>query len=84
MSEETTQIEHTTDEHYAMHKDELDYQFAVRAMQEARRVAYPSIGDQLDALFKAGVFPPAMAAEIQAVKDAYPKPPMKTADNTNV
>lgn len=35
---------------------------------------YPAIGDQLDALFHAGVFPPEMAAQIQAVKDKYPKP----------
>lgn len=34
---------------------------------------YPSIGDQLDALFKAGVFPEEMAAQIQAIKDKYPK-----------
>ncbi len=34
---------------------------------------YPSIGDQLDALFHAGVFPAEMAAQIQAVKDKYPK-----------
>lgn len=34
---------------------------------------YPPIGDQLDALFKAGVFPADMAAAIQAVKDKYPK-----------
>jgi hypothetical protein len=34
---------------------------------------YPAIGDQLDALFKAGVFPADMAATIQAVKDKYPK-----------
>ena len=38
------------------------------------RVAeYPSIGDQLDALFHAGVFPADMAARIQAIKDKYPK-----------
>ena len=36
--------------------------------------AYPPIGDQLDALFKAGAFPDDMAAQIQAVKDANPKP----------
>jgi hypothetical protein len=35
---------------------------------------YPPIGDQLDALFKAGAFPADMAAQIQAVKDANPKP----------
>ena len=40
----------------------------------AKRVAeYPPIGDQLDALFHAGVFPPEMAAQIQAIKDKYPK-----------
>ena len=38
-----------------------------------RRHEYPEIGDQLDALFHAGVFPAEMAAEIQAVKDKYPK-----------
>lgn len=40
---------------------------------EKRAAEYPSIGDQLDALFHAGVFPPEMAAQIQAVKDKYPK-----------
>jgi len=38
-----------------------------------RRVEYPSIGDQLDALFHAGVFPPEMAAKIQEIKNKYPK-----------
>lgn len=41
--------------------------------QRDRAAAYPPIGDQLDALFKAGVFPADMAAMIQAVKDKYPK-----------
>lgn len=41
--------------------------------QRDRAAEYPSIGDQLDALFKAGVFPADMAAAIQAVKDKYPK-----------
>ena len=50
-------------------------QAAYEAKQYARKRAteYPSIGDQLDALFHAGVFPEAMAAEIQAIKDKYPK-----------
>jgi len=43
------------------------------AQQYARDRQYPEIGDQLDALFHAGVFPAEMAAEIQAVKDKYPK-----------
>jgi len=38
-----------------------------------RAAEYPPIGDQLDALFHAGVFPVEMAALIQAVKDRYPK-----------
>ena len=39
-----------------------------------KRVAeYPPIGDQLDALFHAGVFPDDMADKIQAVKNKYPK-----------
>ena len=38
-----------------------------------RALAYPAIGDQLDALFHAGVFPDDMAAQLQAVKDRYPK-----------
>ena len=41
--------------------------------REKRVMEYPSIGDQLDALFRAGVFPAEMAAQIQAVKDKYPK-----------
>jgi hypothetical protein len=41
--------------------------------KEQRVAEYPPIGDQLDALFHAGVFPEEMAAQIQAVKDKYPK-----------
>jgi hypothetical protein len=44
-----------------------------RTYAEKRASEYPSIGDQLDALFHAGVFPAEMAAQIQAVKDKYPK-----------
>jgi len=38
-----------------------------------RQSEYPPIGDQLDALFHAGVFPQEMADKIQAVKNKYPK-----------
>jgi hypothetical protein len=41
--------------------------------QRDRAAEYPAIGDQLDALFHAGVFPADMAAALQAVKDKYPK-----------
>ena len=42
--------------------------------KQDRKKEYPSIGEQLDALFHAGVFPEEMAAKIQAIKDKYPKP----------
>ena len=41
--------------------------------QENRVKEYPPIGDQLDALYHAGVFPAAMTASIKAIKDKYPK-----------
>jgi hypothetical protein len=44
-----------------------------KAYIEQRVSEYPAIGDQLDALFHAGVFPDDMATQIQAVKDKYPK-----------
>jgi hypothetical protein len=43
------------------------------AYKFSRVSEYPAIGDQLDALYHAGVFPDDMAAQIQAVKDKYPK-----------
>ena len=42
--------------------------------RDDRRINYPDIGDQLDALYHAGVFPKEMADKIKAVKDANPKP----------
>ena len=44
-----------------------------KAYVEQRVLEYPAIGDQLDALYHAGVFPEDMAAQIQAVKERYPK-----------
>jgi len=38
-----------------------------------RGKAYPAIGDQLDALYHAGVFPKEMADKLKAVKDKHPK-----------
>ena len=43
------------------------------AYKFSRQSEYPAIGDQLDALYHAGVFPEDMAAQIQAVKERYPK-----------
>ena len=42
--------------------------------KDDRKMAYPEIGDQLDALYHAGVFPKEMADKIKAVKAKYPKP----------
>jgi hypothetical protein len=39
---------------------------------ESRIMEYPSIGDQLDALYHAGVFPSEMADKIKKVKEKYP------------
>jgi len=41
--------------------------------KDDRRAEYPPIGEQLDALYHAGLFPEEMAAKIKAVKDKYPK-----------
>jgi hypothetical protein len=39
-----------------------------------RMAEYPSIGDQLDALWKGGDAAEKMLAQVQAVKNKYPKP----------
>ena len=41
--------------------------------QRNRAREYPTIQEQLDALYHAGVFPPEMAARIRAVKAKYPR-----------
>lgn len=38
-----------------------------------RAAEYPTIGDQLDSLYHAGIFPQDMMEKIKAVKDKYPK-----------
>jgi hypothetical protein len=53
--------------------ERLQAEYDAQYYRVQRSTAYPSIGDQLDALFRAGVFPTEMAAQIQAVKDQYPK-----------
>jgi hypothetical protein len=55
-------------------KEENEKFIELLPYQQARSLAYPPIGDQLDSLFHAGVFPEEMAATIQAVKNTYPKP----------
>jgi hypothetical protein len=45
----------------------------IKATQYQRDRQYPPIGDQLDALYHAGVFPKEMADKLKAVKDKHPK-----------
>ena len=55
-------------------QDASDAREAQEATYGWKRIQdYPSIGNQLDSLFHAGVFPEDMEAEIQAVKDNHPK-----------
>ena len=51
----------------------LQAEYDSQAYARNRATAYPPIGDQLDAIFHAGVFPSEMASILQAVKDKYPK-----------
>ena len=61
--------------------EQLDAAYAAKLAAEAavayraqRAAEYPSIGDQLDALWKGGDAASAMQAQVQAVKAKYPKP----------
>ena len=51
----------------------LQAEYDAQQYARSRVTEYPAIGDQLDALYHAGVFPDDMAAQIKAVKDKYPK-----------
>jgi hypothetical protein len=62
-----------TDAEIAAEITRLQEEYDAKEYARKRAVEYPPIGDQLDALFKAGAFPADMAALIQAVKDKYPK-----------
>ena len=66
-------IEITVDECREIASQKAQYDFQNKSYSEKRISEYPPIGDQLDALFHAGVFPAEMAALIQAVKNKYPK-----------
>ena len=63
-----------TNEAIAAEVSRLVKQQEANAYRAERAIAYPTIGDQLDALYHAGVFPPEMEAQIAAVKEQYPKP----------
>jgi hypothetical protein len=52
---------------------ELQAEYDAQEYARSRKTDYPEIGDQLDALYHAGVFPANMAARIKETKDKYPK-----------
>ena len=52
---------------------ELQDKYDALQYQRNRSSEYPPIGDQLDALYHAGVFPKEMADKLKAVKDKYKK-----------
>jgi hypothetical protein len=59
-------------EHEAAHAATMAKQ-ARTEYAKNRAAEYPSIGDQLDALWKGGDAATAMLAQVQAVKAKYPK-----------
>ena len=54
-------------------KEQIAQKEADELYREYRKREYPSIGDQLDSLFHAGVFPEEITQKIQEIKDKYPK-----------
>ena len=62
-----------TEEQIATELARLQADYEAKQYQRDRAGEYPAIGDQLDALYHAGVFTGDMLAKIQAVKDKYPK-----------
>ena len=65
-------VQPTADEITA-ERTRLQSAYDAKAYQRSRAAEYPSIGDQLDALYHAGTFDSTMTATIKAVKDKYPK-----------
>jgi len=52
---------------------ELQTSYDNNAYQRSRAEAYPSIGEQLDLIYHAGIGGDAFQSAIKAVKDKYPK-----------
>tara|TARA_Y100000590_G_scaffold5929_1_gene7909 strand:- start:903 stop:1205 length:303 start_codon:yes stop_codon:yes gene_type:complete len=68
------EADYADDTKRAAHKETLKGEWEAYQYGRDRQKSYPEIGDQLDALYKAGVFPEDMEAEIKKVKDDNPKP----------
>ena len=65
-----------TDEQIAAEQQRLQMIHDWHEYRRNRATEYPTIQEQLDALYHAGVFPPEMSARIRAVKEKYPAPSM--------
>ena len=65
-----------TDEQIASEQQRLQMIHDWHEYRRNRAVEYPTIQEQLDALYHAGVFPAEMSARIRAVKEKYPTPTM--------
>ena len=63
-----------TEEEVVQKVAELTYQKEVEVYKEQRAAEYPSYADQFDKIFREGV--DAWKADIQAIKDKYPKQTM--------
>jgi len=57
----------------AYNKAAVDAYVVSNEYKAKRQAEYPSIGDQLDALWKGGDAAAEMLAKVQAVKNKYPK-----------
>ena len=67
-------IQKPTEEEIVQKAAELEYQEEVNEYQRQRAREYPSYADQFDKIFHSGVN--AWKADIQAIKDKYPKQTM--------
>lgn len=65
-----------TNEQIAVEQQRLQMIHDWHEYRRNRAAEYPTIQEQLDALYHAGVFPSEMAERIRAVKEKYPAPTM--------
>lgn len=69
----STDVEQPTEEQIQVELVRLQAEYDNKQYQRNRAAEYPSIGDQLDALWKGGDAATEMLAKVQAVKNKYPK-----------
>ena len=70
----STDIPKPTKEEVEAEVARLQAEYDAKEYQRQRVPEYPSIGDQLDAIWKGGDAYDAMLAKVMAIKDKYPKP----------